>query len=198
GGGCHARSADRQRDGSKPNWDIHLNPDHARAACRSPGNADFLASGQGLRALDAQADLTELRGGRRLGKNEAMLVGEGLFDAPCRVGRRVLHPRPDEAVDATGWDPTLECGERRRMIGLLDVHHRGEERRAADLAANDHAVRGDLDTGERRVAKGSKVRSPLSSMFRALLDKTLTLDVLSARAVSNWDLTMFTAVSWKI
>src|SRR5262245_53413298 len=48
------------------------------------------------------------------------------------------------------------------------------------------------------LAKGSKVRSPLSSMFRALLDKTLTLDVLSARAVSNWDLTMFTAVSWKI
>jgi hypothetical protein len=91
---------------------IHLNPDFARAARRSPGDADLLASRQGLRAFDAQADLTELRGGRGLGKDETMFVGEGLFDAPCRVGRRLLHPRPDEAVDTAGWNPTLERGER--------------------------------------------------------------------------------------
>src|SRR5262249_46220318 len=149
---CHPRSPDRQGDGSKPNRDIHLNPDFARAACRSPRNADFLASRQGLRAFDAQADLTELRGGRGLGKDEAMLVGEGLFDAPSRVGRRVLHPRPDEAG---GGRAALPISPRTiRPSGVIRI---------------------PVNVG---LAKESKVRSP--------------------RAVSNWDLTMFTAVSWKI
>ena len=57
--------------------------------------------------------MTELRGACRLGKNEARLVGEGSFDALPQVEVRVLHPRPDEAVDASGGHPTFERCERR-------------------------------------------------------------------------------------
>ena len=59
---------------------------------------------------------------------------------------RVLHPGPDEAVDASGRNPALEGGERRSLMGLRDIDHRCAARgNAADIAADNDAVRRDLD-----------------------------------------------------
>ena len=69
----------------------------------------------------------------------------------------MLHPGPDEAVDASGWNPALERGERCSLMRLGDVDHGCAARAAADLAADNDAVGRDLDGRIRHVADGSKV-----------------------------------------
>src|SRR5439155_11728428 len=91
---------------------------------------------------------------RRYRKSETMRVrggflltppGDDPFSASRRDEHRRLHPIPGMVVDTAAGDPTIERGEGVAVFGLPDLHLGLIVIYGVDGAANDDAVKGDLD-----------------------------------------------------
>ena len=86
----------------------------------------------------------------------------------------MLDPGPDKAVDAAGWNPALECRERRSAMRLPDLDHGRAARGAAHFAADNHPVRRDGDGSVRHAREG--IERPQPSGKRALPVRENALD----------------------
>src|SRR4030095_15813197 len=150
-----------QRKGLPPGRKIHCKFRLRQLTSGAGRYADFLSIGRDLGALNPEADLTESGEPSGFGHDELMVVSEGFLSAlpDARNWSGVLDPGPDKTVDSAGWNPALECRERRSSMRLSDLDHRWTACGAANFAADDDPVRGDGD-GSVRHARARVGSSP--------------------------------------